>query len=155
MRMNDQRLADFVVVVLLAIFIGWYTWDAYQASSEVENLILIFPIATIAVVLCALELIQQKKRSQQNSKQENQLKQAPVHDVLPVIVLFTVYVLSLETLGFDVATTVFVALFLWLQKERRIIWLLGYSLIFGIVMSIFFAKMLPYPMPMSILPTDY
>ncbi|MFM2588023.1 tripartite tricarboxylate transporter TctB family protein [Vibrio sp. TBV020] len=151
MGMLNQRAADFAVVLILASFVGWYTWDAYKASSQAENLILIVPIAAIALVLCLLELIRQKsvKTEQQSDSQES------VKDVLPVMGLFTAYVLSLETIGFDVATTLFVGAFLWIQKERRLVWVIGYSLAFGLLMSTFFAEMLPYPMPMTFLPTDY
>lgn len=151
MGMLNQRVADFAVVLILASFVSWYTWDAYRVSAEAENLILIVPIATIALVLCVLELIRQTsvKTKERSESQES------VKDVLPVMGLFTAYVLSLETIGFDVATTLFVAAFLWVQKERRLVWLVGYSLAFGLLMSTFFAEMLPYPMPMTFLPTDY
>lgn len=151
MRLLSQRSADFAVVVLLALFVGWYAFDAYSASSQPENLILIIPIASIALVLCLLELARQTKQR----GTENEKKAESVKDVLPVIGLFSAYVLSLETLGFDVATMLFVGAFLWVQKERRMVWLIGYSVVFGLLMSTFFAQMLPYPMPMTLLPTDY
>lgn len=156
MRLLSQRSADFAVVIVLALFVCWYSWDAYRASSEVENLVLIAPIAFVALVLCSMEFVRQIiakppiTQEKSSSKDENDLK-----SVLPIIALFTVYVLSLETLGFDIATILFVGLFLWIQKERRLIWLVGYSVAFGLLMSTFFAQMLPYPMPMTLLPTDY
>jgi len=151
MRLLSQRSADFAVVILLAFFVIWYMYDAYSASSQPENLILIVPIAGIALTLCVLELFRQAKQEETHCKSKDE----PVKDVLTIIGLFSVYVLSLETLGFDVATTLFVGAFLWLQKERRIVWLVGYSVAFGLLMSTFFAQMLPYPMPMTFLPTDY
>jgi hypothetical protein len=75
--------------------------------------------------------------------------------VLPVIILFAVYVLSLEWVGFDVGTVLFVASFLFLQGERRVTWLIAYSLVFGILVALFFSYMLPYPMPMTFIATDY
>lgn len=156
MRLLSQRSADFAVVIVLALFVCWYSWDAYRASSAVENLVLIAPIAFVALVLCLMEFVRQIiakspiPQEKSSSNGENDLK-----SVLPIIALFTVYVLSLETLGFDIATILFVGLFLWIQKERRLIWLVGYSVAFGLLMSTFFAQMLPYPMPMTLLPTDY
>ncbi|WP_104400624.1 tripartite tricarboxylate transporter TctB family protein [Vibrio penaeicida] len=156
MRLLSQRSADFVVVIVLALFVCWYTWDAYQASSTVENLILIVPIASIALVLCALEFARQRVvktvEKEQNTKPINN---DDLKSVLPIIGLFSAYVLSLETLGFDIATTLFVGVFLWIQKDRRLVWVVGYSVAFGLLMSTFFAQMLPYPMPMTLLPTDY
>ena len=61
--------------------------------------------------------------------------------------LFSAYVLTLNWLGFDVGTALFVGAFLWLQGERRLRWLVGYSLAFALVLTLFFSRMLPYPMP--------
>ena len=54
-----------------------------------------------------------------------------------------------------VGTALFVAAFLWLQGERRLPWLLGYSISLGFGLALFFSTMLPYPMPMLILQTAY
>lgn len=156
MRLLSQRSADFVVVILLALFVCWYTWDAYHASSAVENLVLIAPISLIALVLCLMEFARQLI-DEPTTRQDDapRFKEDDLKSVLPVIGLFSIYVFSLETLGFDIATTLFVGLFLWIQKERRLVWLIGYSVAFGLLMSTFFAQMLPYPMPMTVLPTEY
>ncbi|MDB1125105.1 tripartite tricarboxylate transporter TctB family protein [Vibrio algarum] len=155
MKIFNLKTADFVVVSILALFICWYAWSAWQTSSTVENMILIVPIAAIALVLTVGEIIQQIRRNATDISVENTEEKDSVFTVLPIIGLFTVYVMSLETIGFDVATTLFVAAFLWYQKERRLVWLIGYSVVFGLIMSVFFAQMLPYPMPMSLLPTEY
>ncbi len=156
MRLLSQRSADFIVVILLALFVCWYSWDTYHASSAVENLILIAPISFIALVLCVMEFTRQVVSELEVSQGEvSHSKDDDLKSVLPVIGLFSLYVLSLETLGFDIATTLFVGLFLWIQKERRLVWLIGYSVAFGLLMSTFFAQMLPYPMPMTLLPTEY
>ncbi|QXO17019.1 tripartite tricarboxylate transporter TctB family protein [Vibrio ostreae] len=156
MRLFSQRSADFSVLIILALFVCWYSWDSYHASSAVENLVLIAPIALVALALCLMELIRQfLARPLSSPKESLPETEGDLKSVLPIIALFTVYVLSLEKLGFDIATTLFVGLFLWIQKERRLIWLIGYSVAFGLLMSTFFAQMLPYPMPMSLLPTDY
>ncbi len=157
MKLLNRQTADFVVVSLLALFVCWYAWAAWQASSMIENMILIVPIASIALVLSVAELVRQfisGRSSTQQAEKEGKDKDS-VMTVLPIIGLFTVYVMSLEFAGFDIATTLFVAAFLWYQKERRLVWLIGYSVVFGLLMSVFFAQMLPYPMPMSLLPTEY
>ncbi|WP_261884179.1 tripartite tricarboxylate transporter TctB family protein [Vibrio pelagius] len=156
MRLLSQRSADFAVVIVLALFVSWYTWDAFNVSSAVENLILIVPIASIALVLCILEFARQSVDKPSGTQQADTAKSGDdLKSVLPIIGLFSAYVLSLETIGFDIATTLFVGSFLWSQKERRLVWVVGYSVAFGLLMSTFFAQMLPYPMPMTLLPTDY
>jgi len=151
MKFEKRMLADLLVVLGLAGFVVWYLLEAWGASGKTENLILILPISVITLVLCALELFQQLR---QGVTQEHQNREA-VSSVLPVMALFAGYVIALEWLGFDLATVIFVAAFLALQGERRAPWLVGYSVCFGMLVALFFSNMLPYPMPMSLLPTDY
>jgi hypothetical protein len=148
--MLSNKTADIGVVFCLIGFIVWYGLDAWQVSQSVENLILIVPIGIGALLLCVIELLRQflgYSKPIENAQ--------PVKEVFPVIALFSAYVLSLEWLGFDVATTLFVGVYLVMQGERRWVWVVGYSVCFGLFMAMFFAKMLPYPMPMSLFPTDY
>lgn len=151
MKLHKKMYADLAVLAGLVAFTLWYLSDAWRASDSVENLILILPIAGLAVLLCTLDLITQLR----NGPTEEHDSREPVVEILPVMGLFAAYVLTLEWLGFDVGTLLFVAAFLWLQGERRKVWLLGYSLCFGLLVALFFSYMLPYPMPMLLLPTDY
>lgn len=131
MKFFSLKTADFVVVSLLALFICWYTLSAWQASPMIENMILIVPIAAIALLMALGEMVRQymyNKRSKLEVKivdTENRDEEGKdsVFTVLPIIGLFTAYVLSLEFIGFDIATTLFVAAFLWHQKERRLVWI--------------------------------
>lgn len=150
MKIITPKAADLFVVFFLASFTLWYGISSWLVSDSAENLILILPVGIIALVLCSIEIINQLL-GRSHPIESGQ----PVKQVLPVISLFTVYILSLEWLGFDVATTLFIAAFLLMQGERRWVWVIGYSICFGMFMSYFFAQMLPYPMPMSIFPTDY
>ncbi|MCP3907629.1 tripartite tricarboxylate transporter TctB family protein [Pseudomonadales bacterium] len=147
---NKHQIADLLVLtVLLALVLG-YCWDAYNASSQVINLILVLPLTGLVFILCAIEFINQwRKRDQQAPELE------PFATIVPVVSLFAAYVVTLPWLGFDVGTCLFIALFLWCHGERRWRWLLGYSLCFASLMTWFFSQMLPYPLPMLILPTEY
>jgi putative tricarboxylic transport membrane protein len=151
MNFKKNVLADIAVLAALSLFTSWYLWEAWGASNSVENLIFILPIAVLTLLMCTLELIKQlfSDLVEANKPTESMLS------VLPVIILFAVYVLSLEWVGFDVGTVLFVASFLFLQGERRVVWLIAYSLVFGIVVALFFSNMLPYPMPMTFIATDY
>lgn len=72
-------------------------------------------------------------------------------DVARVVGLFALYVLTLPWLGFDIGTAIFIAIFIWLQGERRWPWLLGYSIAFAFALSFTFSRLLPYDMPLSVL----
>lgn len=151
MTLHRKMLADLGVLAGLAGFTIWYLLDAWKASASAENLILIVPIAAIVLLLCLLDLFTQLKKGVTDDHRNRE----PVASILPVMGLFAAYVLSLEWLGFDLGTVLFVGGFLLLQGERRWMWVLGYSLCFGFLVALFFANMLPYPMPMALLPTDY
>lgn len=149
-KFSRHQQADFLVLLALAGIVIWYLFDAYTASSHFANLILILPISILVLILCVIEFIRQLRGSHAPPPGLD-----PIASMLPVILLFVAFVLSLEWLGFDVGTFAFIAVFLWLHGERRIVWILGYSLSFAMLMSLFFSAMLPYPMPMLILPTAY
>ena len=148
-KINKSRAADLVVLLVLASLVTAYGIDSYSASTEILNLILVLPLTIIVLVLCLIQFVVELRDSTSTPAREN------IADVAPVIGLFAVYVLSLNWLGFDVGTVLFVAAYLWLQGERRLPWLLGYSIALGFALALFFSAMLPYPMPMLVLSTAY
>jgi hypothetical protein len=145
-----SRISDFVVLVVLAGLATLYGFDAVAASSDVLNLILVLPVIILVLVLCLAQFVIEF-RDRKNPPPERE----SVAGVAPVIGLFAFYVLTLEWLGFDIGTLLFVAAFLWLQGERRWRWLFGYSISLGFGLALFFSAMLPYPMPMLILQSAY
>lgn len=147
---NKHRIADLLVLLLLASLVAIYCFDAVNASTSILNLIFVLPVTVIVLALCMIQFVVgvPKLRSETDKKE-------PISDILPVVGLFAAYVISLHWLGFDVGTFLFLAVFLWLHGERRWPWLLGYSISFAFSLSIFFSMMLPYPMPMLILHSAY
>ena len=146
----SSRIADVIVLLVLASLAILYGFDAYSASSDILNLILVLPVIVLVLVLCLAQFIIELRADTAERPQRES-----VVDAAPVIGLFTAYVLTLEWLGFDIGTTLFVAAFLWYQGERRWPWLTGYSISLGFGLAFFFSTMLPYPMPMLVLSTAY
>jgi len=142
--MGRQRFADLIVLALLAGGTMLYCIDAAQASTGVLNLILVLPVSLIVLVLCSIQFFIGKPS-------DESVHQQSFTSVAPVVGLFVAYVISLPWLGFDIGTAIFVGAFLALHGERRWVWVLGYSISFALVLSLFFSKMLPYPMPMLLL----
>ncbi len=150
-ELNLERRIDFILLLAIVLFITWYAYDAYSALASTENMIFIAPIAGVTLILCLLELYNQLKTK---DKEEGTVKDK-FKDIIPAIFIFTGYILSLEFLGFDIGTILFVAIFLKVHGEKKWKNIVFYSLLFGILVPLFFSSMLPYPMPMLILPTDY
>ncbi|MBD3897961.1 tripartite tricarboxylate transporter TctB family protein [Halomonas sp. ML-15] len=147
MTTRDRDYGDLLVLMALAGFTLWYLFDAIRVSSAVQNLLLILPLALIVLTIVLLELVVRLRKGTLLARPEDE----PLRQTLPVVGLFAAYVISLETLGFDVATVLFIAAFLVLKGERNWLLLGGYSLAFGFGVAFFFALMLPYPMHMLIL----
>ena len=139
---GKRRIADQVVLLVLAVMAGFYCYDAISASTHVYNLIMVLPLTVLVLGLCLAQFVVAVRSGEpEGESAEN------VRDVLPVMMLFTAYVVSLNWLGFDFGTLLFTAVFLWMQGERRWPWLIGYSVAFAFVLTFFFQQMLPYPMP--------
>lgn len=149
-KVRKGRIADLIVLLVLASLAILYGVDAYRASSDVLNLILVLPLITIVLALCLVQFVIELRDVDSVVPARES-----VADVAPVIGLFAAYVLSLQWLGFDVGTMLFVAAFLWFQGERRWQWIIGYSVSLSFGLALFFSEMLPYPMPMLILQTAY
>ena len=159
---NKRDAADFAILLALGGFSLYYLQDAWRASSHIYNLILVAPLCAGVFSLCLLEFVLQWRRgakrdtaSDVDSVRVADKETEPITAALPAMGLFAAYVLSLQWLGFDVGTALFVGGFLYLHGERRWPWLLGYALVFALAAGLFFSAMLPYPMPMLILPTEY
>jgi len=148
-KSKQNRLADLLVLTALFILAAWYLWDSWRASSHIYNLIFVLPLTLVILVLCTIAFVRDlifpgALAEDLESEQES--------GVIPAICLFIGYVVTLPWLGFDVGTFVFLVLFLTLAGESRWQWTLGYSLAFASVAALFFSYMLPYPMPLLLLP---
>lgn len=161
-QLHKHQIADFCLIIVLATLAIAYFFDAYRASSEILNMILILPVTFLLLTLCLIEFITQyvncshvQNEPAELSENDDYKDLEPLSTVAPVIGLFVAYVLTLEWLGFDFGTFLFVSLFLRVHGEKRWLWVIGYSFAFALATSVFFSAMLPYPMPMLILETAY
>ncbi len=149
-RFSTRRIIDICVLLAFAALIAAYLFQVWSVSDHLLNTILVLPVSMLALCLCALELFRQIKSGDYETP-----KHEPVRTVLPVMILFSCYVLSLPWLGFDVGTAVFIMAFLVLHGEKRWYWAVAYGLTLGFLAAFAFSTLLPYPMPMLVLPTEY
>ena len=54
-KVTKHRVSDLVVLVVLGGLVTLYGFDAYSASSDVLNLILVLPVIAIVLVLCVVQ----------------------------------------------------------------------------------------------------
>lgn len=152
-RFNFPELGLASFFLILAC---WYFLDAYRASSSTENMLLILPAAAVVIGLCLwiiITILYNDSRSSSAQSLDEEKKPSEKSEKKPVSVLgamfiLACFVLSMDWIGFDVATFLFMSALMFLQGERRFIWLGGFSLIFAVLVSLFFEYMIPYPMPM-------
>lgn len=147
---SRHQIVDLGVLLSLAGLIAVYCFHVWSISTHVLNTILVVPLSVLALGLCGVEFVRQLKDREHESKELE-----PVRSVLPVMLMFSLYVLSLPWLGFDVGTALFVMIFLLLHGERRWHWAVSYGLVFGFLAALTFSSLLPYPMPMLLLPSEY
>jgi len=149
-QLSVHQLFDLIIILALAALSAWYLWDSYTASIHIYNLIFVLPLTLLIIGLCIITFV----RAVLNPEAKAQDVES-ISSVAPAIVLFVLYVLTLAWLGFDVGTFLFLFLFLRLHGEKRWSWAFAYSAVFAICVSLFFSYMLPYPMPMLLLPTEF
>ncbi|MEH6724903.1 MAG: tripartite tricarboxylate transporter TctB family protein [Hyphomicrobiales bacterium] len=157
MDVKKRRIVEWGHLILIcamaAIMIG-YLIDTRSVSLKLNNLMLVQPAALFGLVLIALILPQIFPKVSEDDVPDAALRREKKIEVARVALLtaaFGVFVFSLETFGFDVATFVFVAIALYICGERKY-WLIGtYSLIFTIVVVLGYQQLVPYPFPMTFL----
>jgi hypothetical protein len=150
-------------LLLAAILVRAYLYDVIQASSRLENLILIVPVSTIVLLLCVglivAEIFTATHRSRvdrstptpQYSSDESQSRSPSYWHLFDayrkglVMAVFTIYVLSLMLIPVDLATFLFLAGCIYILGERSVIFLILYPALFSGSVTVLFTRLLPYP----------
>ena len=142
-------LLGVIAAVMLA-----YWLDARGTSLKINNLLLVQPAAILGLILVALVLPQVfPKISAEDVPDVVQRKQEllKVGRVALLAGAFGIFVFSLETIGFDIATFIFVAVGLYLCGEKKL-WVIGiYSAIFTVLVVYGYQALVPYPFPLTVL----
>ncbi len=138
------------VVTAITGFCLWYFLDARSASNTLENLLLIEPAAIGALILFFLILRDVVKVV------HDPAAVPPARPPLPRIVririigcmaLLAGYVASLDVIGFDAATVLYVGATLASLGERRPMALVALPLLFGIIVVYVFRRLVTVPVP--------
>ena len=155
---NTRRTVDWGHLALLLLICGVviaYLLDARATSLKANNLLLVEPAAIIALILAAMVLPQcfRRKEAEEVEGEAAAPKETwlDLGKVAALAAAFGAFAISLETVGFDVATFIFTALGIYICGERRV-WLIAlFSAAFtaGIVYG--YQLLVPYPFPLLVL----
>lgn len=147
-RISTSHLVFLVLVSASAVFLNW---SAISASPTLFNLIIIAPSGVLVIALAAFLFI--KSNETQTQEENSDVKQAEKKALLGDITLlavFAIFCLSLTTIGFDIATFLFVWLGIMLGGERN--WFIPpiFSAIFTFALAKGFGSLFPFPMPLMV-----
>jgi len=143
-----------LLLCVIATVILAYWLDARGTSLKINNLLLVQPAAILGLVLVALVLPQVFRKVSVEDVPDAAARRQELLNVGRVALLagaFGLFVFSLETIGFDIATFVFVAVGLYLCGEKKL-WVIGvYSAIFTVLVVYGYQALVPYPFPLTVL----
>ncbi|MBC7282380.1 tripartite tricarboxylate transporter TctB family protein [Hoeflea sp.] len=143
-----------LLLCVIAAIILAYWLDARGTSLKTNNLLLVQPGAILGLVLVALVLPQVFRKVSVEEVPDATARRQDLLNVGRVALLagaFGLFVFSLETIGFDIATFVFVAAGLYLCGEKKL-WVIGvYSAIFTVLVVYGYQALVPYPFPLTVL----
>jgi putative tricarboxylic transport membrane protein len=140
----DRHGAALMALALSGVAVA-YAISAYVSSSRLHNVIFVLPMAGLIVLLSAIVLLRAalKARGGHDATEASAAAEPTTNDVAVnsevgplgiamMMALVVGYAFSIPYIGFDVASVVFMILCLWLQGERRIPFVLVFSLGFGL-----------------------
>lgn len=139
-----------VLLAVIGTVVVAYLLDARATSLNTNNLLLVQPAALLAVALVVFVLPQCFRRvAPQDAPPPERL--GDLGKVAALAAAFGALALTLEVVGFDVATFVFMVVALFICGERRW-WLnLGFSSVFTTLLIYGYGAVIPFPFPLTVL----
>ncbi|MCJ8141025.1 tripartite tricarboxylate transporter TctB family protein [Falsirhodobacter halotolerans] len=137
MNMTANRAGHFGLLALVAAFVLWFTASAWRADPTLVNMILIGPVAALALCLVAAiaaGLLMHPARDASHPEGgpgDGSLRSR--FGVAIGCVAFLLYVLALEPLGYDAAGMAFCAGTMILMGQRNWIAIGVYAVLTGLV----------------------
>lgn len=124
---------------------GFITWSAAQASTTMNNLVVVVPVAIIIGLLAIAIVVKSLVKLSSESSVRSEKKHSIWSDIL-LLAGFAAFCFSLTRVGFDVATFVFVwgGVIMCGSKGK---WQPPlYALVFTVMLVKGFGSLFPYPM---------
>jgi hypothetical protein len=153
-RTYEVDWGHVLVATLVAGACVWYLADARATSTNVQNLLLVQPATILALILYVLILPQCVRRVADTPDQAALPGAARWTDLGRVAALaaaFGFFTFSLDRLGFDAGTWIFVTVGLFICGERRAWVLAVFPPVFTAAVVVGYQQLLPYPIRTLIL----
>lgn len=154
---TTRRVVDWghlTLLLLICAVVVAYLLDTRATSLKINNLLLVEPTSIIALILAALVLPQCFRREGGEEDGDEPAKRESWRELGKVAALsaaFGAFAISLETLGFDAATFIFLSLGVYICGERRL-WVIAlFSAIFTVAIVYSYQLLVPYPFPLLVL----
>jgi hypothetical protein len=161
MDIASRRITfDLPHALLVTAIAGWCLWyflDARAASANIQNLVLIQPLAILVAILWIVilrETIHIEPAAQaprQPPPHRERLDGPTALKVFGSMGLLGCYVASMSAIGLDLATFVYVLASLFLLGERRPAVLLSVPVVFTAITVLAFDRLLATPLPLLLL----
>ncbi len=161
MRFGNHRYTvdwgHLLVIAMIAVICAAYLRDTLATSTHVNNILFVLP-ASISALLLSAAIVPQAVRRVAESKVPEPAQKAQAEEDAPsetwrdlgwialLVIGFGLFVYSLERIGFDVASWLFITLGLFICGERRILALVLYPPITAALLVFAFKALIPYPM---------
>jgi hypothetical protein len=143
--------APLILVTALAAIALAYLLNARSVSLSPQNLLLLQPTAWLVLVLWAVMafgFLRDPVVAEGDAPSESW---PDLGRVVAMVAAFGVFILSLETAGYDIAIWAFALVALWIGGERNWIALAIFPPVFALAAVYGFRLLVPYPFPTTLL----
>lgn len=127
--------------VIIAIS-GFITWSALSASTKMNNLVVVAPVATVLTILSVTIIVSALRRPASEDAESH----SPVWGDLVLLAGFAVFCFALTEIGFDVATFFFVWAGVVMSGSKGRWQPPLFAVIFTLILVKGFGSLFPYPM---------
>lgn len=139
----------FLLGIILSIT-GFITWSATQASTTLNNLIVVGPTAIVIGLLTVGIVVSILLKSASEPTADSKGEQSIWGDIL-LLAGFAAFCFSLTTVGFDVATFIFIWVGVLMCGSKGKWQPPLYALLFTVFLVKGFGSLFPYPMSTLVL----
>ena len=145
-RQSNLSLSHLAFLILIAAAAVFLNWSAISASTKLYNLVVVVPVG-IALMVLVIGIIIKNLRCTDKAPAKDPVEQRADRRTT----MIDLVLLGLTTVGFDIATFLFVWVGIVIGGEQR--WWLPplYAALFTLLLVEGFGSLFPFPMPLLVL----